>query len=154
MKQPYGFTLIELLITVSIIVLLSAISIVSFQQILKNSRDTQRRADLKTLQSALEAYRVDQGFYPPAINFSTDIALTNATGQTGVPVTKTYLKQLPRDPKAQNPPPVNDYIYTPSSPPAAPTDYCLYAAVENPSNNAPVATCTHLPQYGLEVSKP
>ena len=99
-------------------------------------------ADLKNIQSGLEQYRADQGFYPPAINFATDATLTNATGQTGVTVSKTYLKELPHDTPL-------DYTYA-----ALTNDYCLYAAVENSAYFKDLSTCANITNYTLEVSRP
>lgn len=146
-----GFTLVELLVTVAIIAVITAVSAVAYSQVLKGGRDAKRISDLKTIQTGLEQYRVDQGFYPSAINFATDVSLTNATGQTAVTVTKTYIKELPHDPKA----PTNDYRYTPSpAPPAQATDYCLYAALEDTANVKDLSTCANITNYTLEASRP
>jgi len=59
-----GFTLIELLVVISIIGILAAMLTSSFSEAQKNSRDAKRRGDLKSIQNALEQYRVSNGTYP------------------------------------------------------------------------------------------
>lgn len=153
-----GFTLVELLITISIIVLLSTIGIITYSQVFKNGRDAKRQSDLKQIQSALEQYRADQGFYPPAINFATAVSLTNCTGKTPPPpctVNKTYLKEIPHDPIGS---PEYDYKAYKELPSALCTstdcfDYCLYAKVENSANEKDTACSDDLFRK-LEVTKP
>jgi prepilin-type N-terminal cleavage/methylation domain-containing protein len=59
-----GFTLIELLVVSTIIVVLSAIGLVSFTNAGKSARDGKRKADLETVRQALVLYRSDNGAYP------------------------------------------------------------------------------------------
>ena len=61
-----GFTLIELLITVSIIAVLSAVGITSYQGTQARARDAIRKDDLKTLATALELYNQKNGGYVAA----------------------------------------------------------------------------------------
>lgn len=62
-----GFTLIELLIVISIIGVLMAIGIAAYGKFLKDGRDTRRQFDLKQIQSSLEHYRADHGYYPSVL---------------------------------------------------------------------------------------
>ncbi len=60
-----GFTLVELLIVMSLISVLVTIGIVSFRGSQLRARDTQRKADLKQYQNALEVYaNRKNGLYP------------------------------------------------------------------------------------------
>ena len=60
-----GFTLIELLVVVSVIAILSAIGIAAYSGASKKSRDARRKADMKTIQSALEQYNeTNYQYYP------------------------------------------------------------------------------------------
>jgi prepilin-type N-terminal cleavage/methylation domain-containing protein len=59
-----GFTLIELLVAATIIVLLTAIGLVSFSVANRQARDAKRKADLEQVRAALEIYRSDNPSYP------------------------------------------------------------------------------------------
>src|SRR5437588_640087 len=66
-----GFTLIELLVVIAIIGILATIVMVNVLSVRSRARDTQRKSDIRQIQSALELYRADQGSYPnglPACN--------------------------------------------------------------------------------------
>ena len=60
-KQIAGFTLVELLVAVSIVAILSSFLYASFSDARAQSRDAQRQADLRLLQSAVELYKQDNG---------------------------------------------------------------------------------------------
>lgn len=98
-----GFTLIELMIVIAIIGILTSIGIVSFSQARGKANDAKRRADLKTLQTALEQYYSDNGSYPTTSGWnSSQSDDTNAGGIKGgnwLPgLVPQYMKQLPYDP--------------------------------------------------------
>lgn len=59
-----AFTLAELLVTVSIIAIIVAASVVSLNGSLKSARDNRRRVDLSQVKTALELYREENGSYP------------------------------------------------------------------------------------------
>ncbi len=59
-----GFTLIELMVVISILAILVAIGVTSYSTIRKNSRDSIRKADLHSIQNALEQYQGKTGSYP------------------------------------------------------------------------------------------
>lgn len=63
-KNQSGFTLIELLVVATIIVVLSAIGLVSFSTAGKSARNSKRKADLETVRQALVLYKSDTGTYP------------------------------------------------------------------------------------------
>lgn len=90
-----GFTLIELLAVVSIIAILSAIGLATFSGSQKRARDARRMADLETVRSALELYRADN----PTIGYP-------AVAYGALPLTPSYLSQLPDDPLS-----TQDYSY-------------------------------------------
>ena len=147
-----GFTLIELMVVISIIAILATVGIVSYQVVLKNSRDARRLGDLRTIQTGLEQYFADQLFYPSAIGSS----LTNCTGGvTGCTVSKTYLNIVPTDPLTsgrtaynfgKQPDTCDNNTATKC------TSYCLYARFEiTPS--AP-ATCVPTAPLNFSVTLP
>src|SRR3990167_2995826 len=64
LKTKAGFTLIELMVVISIIGILSAIGLTSYDASQKKARDTIRKNDLRELQKALQAYYQDNEAYP------------------------------------------------------------------------------------------
>lgn len=144
--MPYyfskAFTLVELLVVVSIIALLSALVIPKFIELEKESHDTQRKSDIKQLQSALQQYYADQGFYPASPLPAPGSALTSSVGRPEPTPTpeKTYLQDIPADPTDAD----NNYSYvslpsTPACDNVAATSnycrrYCLCAVMEKTSN--------------------
>lgn len=59
-----GFTLIELLVVISIIGILIAVGVTSYQKAVKLSRDSKRKADIEQIRQALETFRSVNGSYP------------------------------------------------------------------------------------------
>ncbi len=151
-----GFTLIELMVTIAIIGVIFGIIITSTLAIKRNSRDAQRQADLRSIQSALEQYNADQTYYPTTanLNLSSTVTLSSPGG-------RVYLNKIPKDP--QSGAGGVDYVYTamPSSPacdnstPATfCNSYCLYAKLENLPSNIFAGNCTNPPnsQYNYSLS--
>jgi general secretion pathway protein G len=90
-----GFTLMEILIAMAIIAILTAIGIVSYSSINRGARNAKRKSDIGQIQSALELYRSDFGYYP-AINISN---LADAANLESSVDFVTYLSAVPTDPK-------------------------------------------------------
>jgi type II secretion system protein G len=63
-QKQKGFTLIELLVVVAIIGVLATLVLSSLSNARSRSRDARRLADIRTIQTALEVYYVDNGVYP------------------------------------------------------------------------------------------
>jgi len=66
LRNPKGFTLIELLIVVAIIGILAAIAVPNFLNAQIRAKVTRVQADFRTLDTALESYRLEFGNYPVA----------------------------------------------------------------------------------------
>lgn len=137
-QKRSGFTLIELLVVISIIAILVAAGTVSWTNAQVKGRDTKRKADIRTIQNALELYFQTNGRYPPYndppgsgdylcwttfINSNTYPQVRNAL----VPV---YLPKMPDDPRWPGEQFYN-YLYVK----VAPGKYELYAALENPKDS-------------------
>ncbi|MBX3727979.1 MAG: prepilin-type N-terminal cleavage/methylation domain-containing protein [Candidatus Sumerlaeia bacterium] len=60
-----AFTLIELLIVVAIIAILAAIAVPNFLEAQVRSKVSRAHSDMRSLATALEAYRIDNPQYPP-----------------------------------------------------------------------------------------
>lgn len=59
-----GFTLIELLVVVAIIAIIAAIALPNFLAAQTRSKVARARADLKSIVTGLETYRIDNNAYP------------------------------------------------------------------------------------------
>jgi len=70
-----GFTLIELLVVATIIVVLSAIGLVSFSNAGKSARNSKRKADLETVRQALVLYKSENPAGYPAGDYNTMIGV-------------------------------------------------------------------------------
>ncbi|MGF1572920.1 MAG: prepilin-type N-terminal cleavage/methylation domain-containing protein [Sumerlaeia bacterium] len=79
-----GFTLIELLIVVAIIAILAAIAVPNFLEAQTRSKVSRVKADLRTLVTGLEIYRLDFNAYPnsngdTAAGAAGDLSLVNVS---------------------------------------------------------------------------
>lgn len=106
-KQPnHGFTLVELLIVIVLIGVVSGITISIINPItqIKKGRDSQRRSDLKLIQSVLEYYISDNGHYP------LSLYATSTCGESFSTSEAKYLDKIPCDPTTSN-----KYTYQPQN---------------------------------------
>jgi len=78
-----GFTLLELMIVLSIISILAAIAVASYQQSVWRAREAVLREDLYTLRSSIDQYTLDKKAAPQSL---------------GDLVTAGYIKAIPKDP--------------------------------------------------------
>ncbi|MDX1972194.1 MAG: prepilin-type N-terminal cleavage/methylation domain-containing protein [Candidatus Sumerlaeia bacterium] len=77
-----GFTLIELLIVVAIIAILAAIAVPNFLEAQTRAKVSRAASDMRTLDTALAAYFVDNNKYPQCNDRGVPIAYNNATTNT------------------------------------------------------------------------
>jgi prepilin-type N-terminal cleavage/methylation domain-containing protein len=92
-----GFTLIELLVVVAIIGVLATIVLASLSDARARARDAKRLADIRTIQTALEVYHLDNGSYPGTGSWSFSHDYSWDTLETLMETT------LPVDPVNENP---------------------------------------------------
>jgi prepilin-type N-terminal cleavage/methylation domain-containing protein len=64
-RKSTGFTLIELLIVVAIIAILAAIAVPNFLEAQTRAKVSRVKSDIRSLATAIEAYRIDHNLYPP-----------------------------------------------------------------------------------------
>ncbi len=64
-----GFTLIELLIVVAIIAILAAIAVPNFLEAQVRAKVSRVRADVRSVATAMETYKIDNNRYPPAAEY-------------------------------------------------------------------------------------
>lgn len=98
-RQKPAFSLIELLVVTTIIIVVSAIAMISYRTAGRNARDGKRQADNSQIRSALEIYRAENGSYPIHSSFASLMGNTNFT---------RYLST----PQMQDPLNVSPYFYT------------------------------------------
>lgn len=63
-RNQAGFTIVELLIVIIVIGILAALVLNTFQGVQARARDTERRTDINSIATQLEAYYADFGHYP------------------------------------------------------------------------------------------
>jgi type II secretion system protein G len=102
-----GFTLIELLVVVAIIAILAGIALPNFLEAQTRAKVSRAVADLRSVATAIEAYRIDQNQYPAENYPSPD--LVSESGGLSIPnriklrpltTPVAYLTTLPIDPFA------------------------------------------------------
>ncbi|MBN1475375.1 prepilin-type N-terminal cleavage/methylation domain-containing protein [Candidatus Sumerlaeota bacterium] len=126
-----AFTLIELLVVVAIIAILAAIALPNFIEAQTRAKVSRARADIRTVVTAIETYRVDWNSYPlyhysdvarPDHDFhiggtvpSWPVPDPNWDGRNPITTPVAYLTTMPRDPFASfmggDPPEVREYLY-------------------------------------------
>ena len=99
-KIENGFTLVEMLLVVTIIGILMAIVVPKMVGRSEQARQTAVRADISAIKTALDAFEVDNGYYPKSLQDLLQQP-SNAKNWHG-----PYLDKVPQDPWS------NPYIYT------------------------------------------
>lgn len=106
MKSKLGFSLVEIIVVVSIVAILASVSFVGISKSGQKSRDIDRQADLRTLQSAVELYKQKNGRYPAgcrgANQWSGEVGTSYACAsgsQYIIGLAPAFISALPRDPK-------------------------------------------------------
>lgn len=138
----FGFTLIELLVVISIIGVLATLLLANYSSTRERARDSQRKSDLRNIQTALRMYYNDYNKYPDATNDGkikgcglkgTDICNWGSAFST---TSATYMNILPKDPSLNR-----RYNYQSTG-----EDYTLSACLENRADDKCKVgvTCTWL----------
>lgn len=113
-----GFTLIELLIVVAIIAILAAIAVPNFLEAQTRSKVARADADMRSIATGLESYRVDNNHYPRDIGTGWIDpsgyypSMPFLIGLRPITTPIAYMTSLPKDPfipKAVNWP--ETYVY-------------------------------------------
>lgn len=118
-----GFSLVELLVVVSIVSILSAVMYFNISAGSAQSRDVERKADLRTVAAALELYKNKNGRYPAGCRGATLVHnITVWSGQSGtnyacpsgnqyiVGLAPEFIPSLPTDPRLNGTD--SGYVYT------------------------------------------
>jgi prepilin-type N-terminal cleavage/methylation domain-containing protein len=90
MRGQGGFTLIELLVVIAILAVLAGVVVFAVNGINNNSKTTACKTDLRTLKTAVQAYRAEKGVYPAnEAAVATDGFLENESDNYDVTITDT-----------------------------------------------------------------
>lgn len=101
-----GVTLIEMMVVIVIIGLVAAIVAINVLPSQDTARVEKARADVSTLEQALELYRLDRARYP-STEEGLEALIQPPMAPDGVGVVRTdpYIRRLPKDPWGR------DYLY-------------------------------------------
>ena len=110
-----GFTLVELILVITILGILAALVMPTFQGNIVTAKESAAKSDLMTIRTQIELYKLQHNGYPPGYVNGADapiatvslqlIGTTTVTGQTS-PITipadpflyGPYLKKIPKNP--------------------------------------------------------
>ncbi len=95
-----AFTLIELLIVVAIIGILAAIAVPNFMSARVRALVARTEADLRSLATAFESYRLDNNMYPPTPVTGVNVRFERLAKLT-TPI--SYMANVPEDPLFNDP---------------------------------------------------
>lgn len=98
-QHSSGFTLLELMIVVAVIAILAGVVVVRFQDVPDKARQAAAKQDIAAIESALEAYRLDNYVYPSTAQGLAAL-VSKPSGDPPAPNFKPggYLRALPKDP--------------------------------------------------------
>lgn len=115
-QRQKGFTIVELLIVIVVIAILAAIVIVAYNGVQNQASDSRRLHDAQEIQSAVEAYKVANGAFPPITPANQEPLGYEASYVTGSFLntikTNGIVKQIPVDPINNSTYYYRYYVYT------------------------------------------
>lgn len=127
MHKHTAFTLVELLITISIMSILTAVSVISYTGVQARSRDAQRSSDLASLKLALTTYYNAQ--VPVAyVSSASKITINGTNDVITTALEPNYIKNVPVDPRNSG-----NMLYKYQSFNSA-ADFTLFGTFENKNN--------------------
>jgi type II secretion system protein G len=150
-----GFTLIEIIVVVAIIGILSSLLMANFLGARERARDATRKSDIAQIQSALEVFRSDHGYYPPSTGSNIRLDRCGAgENLVGIgPNAITYMTDIPCNPAGTEV--VSEaYKYESNSCDASPNEYRCYgytlsAQLENKNDGQAKLNPAGKPIYSL-----
>lgn len=135
-----GFTLIELLIVIAIIGILTTLLTANFVGVRQRARDTQRKSDIRQIQSALELFRSDNARYPVRTStYRVNSGTTCMTSEAFTYNSVTYMSKVPCDPSGTTGYNTGNYYYVTD---ASGATYTLATCLENANDKDANSTST------------
>jgi general secretion pathway protein G len=103
LRKSRGFTLVEVMVVVVILGILAAIIVPKIMSRPEQARTVKAKQDILAIQSALDLYKLDNGFYPTT-DQGLQALITKPTSNPTPHNWKSdgYLQQLPVDPWGEN----------------------------------------------------
>ena len=120
-QNKNGFTIVELLIVIVVIGILAAITVVAYNGIQQQARDSSRTTAINGVMKALEMYKIENGAYPSVGSDNAGYALSTLSSA----LVPTYLSSIPTDPRA----PTTNFDYVRGT--AASTSYGIRIIYES-----------------------
>ncbi len=96
-EDERGFTLVELMVVIVIIGLLATVVMVNVMPSQDKAMATKAKADIATLEQAMEMYRLDNLTYPSGSD-GLNALVSPPAGQSGSSRPGGYVRRLPEDP--------------------------------------------------------
>ena len=96
--EEEGFTLVELMVVIVILGLLATVVLVNVLPSQDRAMATKARADISTLEQAMEMYRLDNFSYPTGADGLNALVSAPPGAQPGRYRSGGYIKNLPKDP--------------------------------------------------------
>lgn len=133
-SKQNGFSLIEILVVIGIIGILASLLVPNLIGVRQRARDSQRKSDIRQIQSALELYRADNASYPSQTgpNYwlnSTACLTSNAFISPNLLV--TYMQKIPCDPTGTGVYNAGNYYYYSNQ-----KTYTLAGCLENSADSS------------------
>ncbi len=99
LRREAGFTLIEIMVVIVILGLLAALVVPKLVGRTEEAKRTQTRVQIKSLQQAIELFKLDNGFYPTTEQSLDALVRMPETGRVPKNYRKGgYLDRVPKDP--------------------------------------------------------
>ena len=93
-----GFTLVELMVVIAILGILAALAVPKFANATDTARDTKLKADLRTLDGALNMYYAANNGYPQSLTALVPTYIASVPNDaTGSPIAYTYYSNTTYD---------------------------------------------------------